>query len=204
MSSSFGGFYFGEILGGMSQVTTANNGRMIAIQTLDAGTVTTDLAEPPGFRHRVAWDHISAFAVILNAVNVDYLQAARAAGKPIVMISDSLPGFSCPTVLPDNTPGTREAVEHLIEHGHVRIGYVGNPVQKDIHERYQAYCETLREHGIEPDPALFYNTGNNQESGGELAARAMIENGLPSTTVVTAMPPMAVMKASRASATERP
>jgi diguanylate cyclase (GGDEF)-like protein len=67
----------------------------------------------------------------------------------------------------------------------VRIAFVGYPVQKDISERYEAYIETLVAHGITPDPRLFFDTGNNQESGGELAGRAMISAGLLSTAVVT-------------------
>jgi diguanylate cyclase (GGDEF)-like protein len=157
---------------------------MFAIQTLDAGTFMRDLPEPPGFRHPVAWDHVSGFVVLLNAVNLRYLNAARASGKPVVMVSHVEPGFECPTLLPDNAPGIREAVTHLIAHGHRDIGFAGYTKQRDVRERYEGYLQALRDHGIEPDPRLFVDSGNNQISGGERAARAMMADGLRSTAVV--------------------
>jgi diguanylate cyclase (GGDEF)-like protein len=184
LSTAFGGSYFGSVIAGITSATAAVNGKIIAIQTLDAGTWQLDLAEPPKFRQNVAMSHISAYAVILNAVNRDYMVGLRAAGKPAVMISDTLPGLECPVVQPDNRTGIRSAVAHLIEHGHTAIAFAGFPAQKDISERYKTYRETLVQHGIRPDPRLFFSTGNNQENGGERAAHAMIAAGMPSTAVI--------------------
>jgi diguanylate cyclase (GGDEF)-like protein len=184
LSTSFGGTYFGSVLGGIKRATAAADGRIIAIQTLDAGTVDRDLSDPPEFHHRVSWDHVSGFVVILNAVNKDYLAAIRNTGKPVVMISDNLPGFSCPVVLPDNRIGIHQAVDHLVEHGHHAIAFAGHPVQRDFRQRYEAYRDALTRHGITPRSDLFFDTGNNQESGGEDAAGKMIAAGLPSTAVI--------------------
>jgi diguanylate cyclase (GGDEF)-like protein len=185
LSTSFGGTYFGSILGGIKRATAAAGGRVVAIQTLDAGTVNVDLSEPPQFRHPVAWDHVSGFVVVLNAADKEYVTAIQGTGKPVIMVSDTLAGVSCPVVLPDNRPGIHEAVAHLVEHEHRAIAFAGHPVQRDFRERYDAYREALRSHGIEPRAELFFDTGNNQESGGECAARAMIAAGMPSTAVVT-------------------
>jgi DNA-binding LacI/PurR family transcriptional regulator len=185
LSTAFGGDYFGSLLGGIKEVVQAEGGRIIAIQTLDAGTADIDLAAPPRVRYPVAWDHISACVVILNAADKDYLAAIRAAGKPVVMISDDVPGFSCPVVLPHNGIGVREAIGHLVEHGHRHIAFAGYPVVQDFRERYEAYRDALVEFGIEPEPGLFFDTGSSQETGGELAARAMIAAGMPSTAVLT-------------------
>ena len=184
LSTSFGGTYFGSVLGGIKRATAAADGRIIAIQTLDAGTVDRDLSDPPEFQHRVAWDHVSGFVVILNAANKDYLTAIRNTGKPVVMISDNVPGFSCPVVLPDNRIGIHEAVDHLVEHGHHAIAFAGHPVQRDFSQRYEAYRDALTRHGITPRANLFFDTGNNQESGGEDAAAKMIAAGMPSTAVI--------------------
>ena len=102
------------------------------------------------------------------------------------MISYHLPGFKCPQVMPDNRSGVAEAVAHLISHGHSRIAFAGNLVQgrsDDISERYDVYLETLREHGLEPDPKLVFV---GPEDGGEAIAGAMLRAGLPCTAVVAA------------------
>jgi len=184
LSSWFGGVYFGGILSGISEAVQAAGGRVLAIQTLEAGTYGTDLAAPPDFRLPVGWDRAAGFVVVLNAVDREYLTALRDAGKPVVLISNVVPGFQAPVVLPDNRMGTRSAVEHLLAHGHRRIAFAGFPVQSDLAERYASYRETLQDHGITPDPALFYDTGNSQQSGGEVAAAAMLAADLPSTAVV--------------------
>jgi diguanylate cyclase (GGDEF)-like protein len=186
LSTSFGGAYFGGLLGAIATGVAAVDGRLVAIQTFDAGTFEMDVNHTPPFQHEVAWDYISGFIVLLDAVNTDYMKAARASGRPVVVVSDDPAGFSCPIVHPDNHGGARLATRHLIEHGHRRIAFVGHLGQKDVRERYEAYQATLIEHGLEPDPALFFNAGSMQSDGGARAARAMIAAGMPSTAVLTA------------------
>ena len=45
--------------------------------------------------------------------------------------------------LPDNVGGIRTGVDHLVEHGHRRIGFVGTRTQPDLAERHEAYREGL-------------------------------------------------------------
>jgi diguanylate cyclase (GGDEF)-like protein len=185
LSTWFGGSYFGDLLGGMAESVAARNGRLVAIQTLDAGTFSKDFTEAPPFTHRVAWNHISGFIIILNAANVSYLEAARSSGLPVVVISDTPVGFDCPIIFADNFSGVRASTQHLIDHGHRKIAFVGLLGLKDVGERYQAYRETLLANGLTPDPDLLYEVDDMQESSGEQAARAMLAAGLPSTAVIT-------------------
>jgi len=185
LSPYVGGSYYGDILAGIVRATSAVGGRVVAVQTLEAGSYSADLFDASDLRHAVAWDHVDGFVVIANAVDVEYLKALRAAGKSVVLVSHEYPDFACPVVLPDND-GIRDAVAHLIEHGHRRIAFVGYLSVSDIRERFKGYVETLGDHGIEPDPLLFFDAGNNHEAGGDHAARNMIAAGLPSTAVVAA------------------
>src|SRR5258706_8927783 len=113
------------------------------------------------------------------------MESIMATGKPVVMICDEAPGFVSPVVMADGRPGVRQAVEHLLAHGHRRIAFAGCLHPKDVRQRYESYRATLRAHGIEPDPALLYEVGNNEEPSGDHAARQMLAAGLPSTAVVT-------------------
>lgn len=185
LTLSVGGDYFGSILGGIAGAAASAGGRMITIQTLGAGTFELDAPEPPEFDYPVAWRHISAFIVILNSAPLPYLTAIRRAGKPVIMISDEMPGFSCPVVQPDNRTGVREAVLHLVEHGHRDIAFAGYLEVRDLCERYEAYRDALLECGITPRPELYFDTGDNRETGGARAAHAMLAAGLPCTAVIT-------------------
>jgi diguanylate cyclase (GGDEF)-like protein len=185
LSPYVGGSYYGDILAGIASAAAAVDGRVVAVQTLEAGSYSADLFEASALRDPIAWDHVAGFVVVANAVDADYLHALRAAGKSVVLVSHEYPEFACPVVLPDNG-GIRDAVAHLIEHGHRRIAFVGFLAVSDIRERFKGYVETLREHGIEPDPLLCFESDNNHEEGGDHAARQMIAAGLPSTAVVVA------------------
>ena len=181
-----GGFYYGGILNGISRTLAKTGGRMIAIQTLDAGYLNADFVESPPFNSRLAWDRVSGFVAIVKAARPEHLAAIKQTGKPLVMVSNEIPELRCPAVVPDNRGGIRDAVRHLVAHGHTRIGFAGFLVQSDIKERYEAYCETLIECGFEPDPALFYAASDNDEIGGRFAGEAMLAAGVPSTAVVAA------------------
>jgi diguanylate cyclase (GGDEF)-like protein len=185
LSTSFGGFYFGGLLDGIRAGVAAHGGRMIAVQTMDAGTFNRNFKDPPPFCHRVAWDRIDGFITLLNGADPAYLRQAQASGRPVVGVSDHPKGISCPTVRPDNDSGISAAVGHLIGHGHTRIAFAGHLDQVDTRERYAAYRATMLAHGLDPE-GLHFDTGGMQESGGEQAARAMLDAGLPSTAVVCA------------------
>jgi DNA-binding LacI/PurR family transcriptional regulator len=81
----------------------------------------------------------------------------------------------CPTVFPDNRIGVRAAVEHLIQPGHRRIAFTGFTGALDQREGYETYCETLTAHGITPDPGPIFEAEDNQQAGGEGAAREQEE-----------------------------
>jgi len=209
LSPLVAGSYASNLIAGVTAATRASGTRVIAIQTLDLafggleerltrsrprGSADGDyLGWPPGtealvphFALRPAWDQVSGFLVVLNAVEPWYLQALREAGKPVVMLSHEVESFPCPVVRADNRSGITQAVDHLVEHGHRRIAFAGCLVQTDITERLHGYLDALASHGIEADHNLIFEATDNLEGGGEMAARAMLAAGMPSTAVVAA------------------
>jgi signal transduction histidine kinase len=135
---------------------------------------------------RISWDRVDGFLLIMSGVEPGFLDLLSEAGKPVVVVSDDIEGFQGPTVRADNRTGVLQAVAHLIEHGHRRIAFAGDQAQSDIRERLQAYREALTDRGIEPDDSLVFAAPNNLESGGEVAAHAMLAAGMRSTAVVAA------------------
>ena len=209
LSPLVAGSYASNLIAGVAAATRASGTRVVAIQTLDLdfGSATDRLTRstprgsadgeylgwPPGtealvphFALRPAWDQVAGFLVVLNAVEPWYLHALREAGKPVVMLSHEVEGFSCPVVGADNRAGITQAVAHLIEHGHRRIAFAGCLVQDDIMERLDEYRQSLAAHGIDVREDLIYEATDNLEGGGDVAAQQMLAAGLPSTAVVAA------------------
>ena len=199
------GEYFGTVLEGIRRTVAGAGGRVIAIQTLDA-KLGDEHQQDSEFTSQAGWDRIDGIVTVINAVSLDYLTAIRAVGKPVVMISHEVAGFDCPRVVPDNTGGARAAVAHLLEHGHTAIAFVGNRRQQDIQARWEAYCAVLRENGIEPDPALTYDSVTNMEHGGVRAGHQMLAAGLPSSAVFVATDysALGLMKVLKAAGLELP
>ncbi len=84
-----------------------------------------------------------------------YLLAERNAGTAVVFV-DRPPSFlDADAVVTDNVAGIRQAVRHLVDHGHRRIAYLG-----DMHsiataaERHQGYVEELAAQRIAVDKHL--------------------------------------------------
>ncbi len=185
LSPLIAGSYMSAVLSAISDTVAEASGRLVAIQTLDPSQGSLD-ALVPHYSLRAAWEQVAGFIVVVNAVDRSYLQALRDAGKPVVLLSEEVEGFSCPVVRADNRIGVLQAMSHLVEHGHRRIAFVGSLFQKDTRERYEAYREALVDHGIEPDASLVFETADNLEGTGEEAGRAMLAAGMPSTAAFAA------------------
>jgi diguanylate cyclase (GGDEF)-like protein/PAS domain S-box-containing protein len=209
LSPVVGGFYFGGILSGVATAARAAGGSVLAVQTFDAGlehagTSTrfgqsgTDRgrragwmkpaqdAEQSAVTQLPGWDYIDGYVVVVNAIGPKHLRALVDSGKPVLLISNQTPGLGCPVVVPDNRGGVEEAVHHLIAHGHTKVAFVGCMAQTDMQERYEAYRAALAGRGLPVNPALFFETDDNVETGGEQAGVAMLAAGVPSTAVVAA------------------
>ncbi|HEV2178244.1 MAG TPA: LacI family DNA-binding transcriptional regulator [Terriglobia bacterium] len=59
----------------------------------------------------------------------EYLSNHQSTGVPIVLIDRYYPGMDADAVLADNLRGSYEAVDHLLDHGHRRIGIITGPLQ---------------------------------------------------------------------------
>ncbi|GAA3216893.1 LacI family DNA-binding transcriptional regulator [Actinocorallia longicatena] len=84
-----------------------------------------------------------------------FLLPSMATGTHVVCADRRAPGLDVDTVIVDNRDAVREAVGHLVAHGHRRIAFLGD--RKEIWtlaERRTGYTEALAEAGIPLDPGL--------------------------------------------------
>ncbi|MFC4072555.1 diguanylate cyclase domain-containing protein [Actinoplanes subglobosus] len=181
LSPFVGGDYYGAIIEGINAAAVAGGDRVMAVQTLDPGSHSADRSGLPEFHLPVAWRHLSGLAVLPGAVGPDYAEAAGRAGLPVVLVAAETSGEGMSVVAADNRSGVRDAVIHLIEHGHERIAFAGYMVHFDLRERLAGYIEGLAGRGLDP---LVFDSGDNHESGGESVADALIRAGMPVTAIV--------------------
>lgn len=141
-----------------------------------------------------ALENVKAWAVdgIILIVPVQGLSfeeiRAICADTPVVQI-DSHQSSGTPSVVIDETYGTRQMVEHLIHLGHTRFCEIGgSPDWVTAQVRHQACIETFRLHGMEP-PTYF--EANWTVSGGYRAAKRILADGEAFTAIISANDNMA-------------
>lgn len=70
----------------------------------------------------------------------------------VVVVNNNMTGFDVPCVLADERSGVRQALAHLVNGGHRQIGMItGKFSPYIIRERYTAFVEFMKEHGLPLD-----------------------------------------------------
>ena len=86
----------------------------------------------------------------------------------------------------DGKQGIRQAVDHLVELGHCRIAYIGEPKKLyKAHQRSQGYFEGLAANGLSVDPELIFE-GNFRQRSGSAGAFHLLGMPNPPTAIVAA------------------
>jgi LacI family transcriptional regulator len=112
-----------------------------------------------------------------------FLLPEMAAGTAVVFVDRPGVGVDGDSVVSANAGGTAEAVRHLIDQGHVRIGYLGDdPAVYTAAERYAGYCQALEAAGIELDESLV-RLGVSDVTAAEASADALITRPDPPTAL---------------------
>lgn len=187
LTPSVGGSFFEDVLTGLMREIFSAGGNLILIETRQKFSDTDEEGIPSDFGAPVAWAKTDGIITVTTAVGDDYVDHARAAAKPVVLLSTPpVSDSATPLVRPDNRSGARMAVEHLVEHGHTRIGFVGNRAHYDVQERFEGYEETLHAHGLKVDPRLVYHARNNSVTAGRLVAQELLSSSTRPTALVVA------------------
>src|SRR5439155_1153929 len=97
---------------------------------------------------------------------------------PFVLVNRGSRGADDLAVLVDNAMGVAEAIDHLVELGHRRIGIVAGPqTTMTGQQRLAAAKAALRAHGIRPESALISVAEAFQQEAGYRAARRLVAGG---------------------------
>ena len=107
----------------------------------------------------------------------------------------------------DNRAGGYAITRHLMDLGHRHIAYLGGASEHcpEFLQRYQGYCDALREAGIGVDPRLQIDA-ENLEADGEAAVHRLLNAQLPVTAVCCASDLIAIgaMQGARARGRQLP
>ncbi|MFN8110270.1 MAG: LacI family DNA-binding transcriptional regulator [Thermoleophilia bacterium] len=108
------------------------------------------------------------------------------AGTPVVLLDAHHPQL--PSIVTDNVAGGELATRHLLDLGHRRIAFIGDPPANPYGftssvDRRTGYTNALVAHGITPDPAYIAEGAHDREVAYGLT-EALMDGPMPPPTAV--------------------
>jgi signal transduction histidine kinase/DNA-binding LacI/PurR family transcriptional regulator/AraC-like DNA-binding protein len=137
---------------------------------------------------------------LFSEARSNYVQGLIAAGHPVVFAATGEMG---PTVAIDSVGAIRQALLHLMDHGHRRIAFIAgfpNDSTGDSGVRLRAFQQGIQDYGLASDPKLIAY-GSHGIRGGQQAMRQILDSGAAFTAVLasndeSAIGAMRVLKAA--------
>lgn len=139
--------------------------------------------------------YLEAFAalqvdgVLLGATgdaSAPYVARVQRAGVPVVLIDRRVPGIQADVVVGAAMEPARFLTEHLLDHGHVRIGMVAGPSSASTsRDREAGYRQALADRGLQPSADLVQGEGFTRAAG-LAAGRALLRRADRPSAVVAA------------------
>ena len=164
--------YYAELMHSLASTIEKNGFTMITVMTTEFGA-----SVKPAIERIIQFKLDGLFVCSDLAFSDDSYNLLRQSGIPTLLLTEvDLPYMMDSIYIKDET-GIEMAVDHLLELGHTRIGYLG---EKASDKRYHAICKCLRQRGIEIVPAFMKRGEERFEKGGYLRAVELLkEKELP-------------------------
>jgi LacI family transcriptional regulator len=131
---------------------------------------------------------VDGFIIAPTETNVDRVREMIEEGIPVVLVNRSAPRISGFAVTPDDRRGASIAVEHLASLGHRAIAHIGGPqALSPGQERYRAFLDVMREHGLEQQASRLTVFAHSFTGGAGIEpARELLAREQPFTAVFAA------------------
>jgi LacI family transcriptional regulator len=131
--------------------------------------------------HRV--DGLLVATIGLDRERFDGLVTRR--GTPCVFFDSGVEGAGAGTVLLDNTAGIELLVDHLVAHGHRRIGLLTGSLQETSgRDRLQTFHVSMRRRGLDVSAAQVAGERWTQENGHDATCR-ILASAEPPTALIS-------------------
>jgi LacI family transcriptional regulator len=128
---------------------------------------------------------VEGLIVATALVHHPLLEQLRREGVVMVMVNRRPDGVDVPSITPDDASGVELAVQHLADLGHRRIAHLAGPSNTSTGVvRARSFRSTVRDLGLDADPALVATCPYWSEASGAEALRALLDSGLDFSAVV--------------------
>lgn len=106
------------------------------------------------------------------------IDAAAAAGAPLVVWGEPKTPSRYPVIGGDNLFGGHQSTWYLLNHGCERILFLGDPEHAEMKQRHQGYLNALNEKQVTPDPRLTAAIDITSKAAYDYVNQHILEHGL--------------------------
>lgn len=166
--------FFATVLRGIDEVATQAGYNVLICQSYES------LAKEQTLTRSLLGGKVDGLiaSVSIETSNEKNFETFVKKGVPLVFFDRVLDGLIAGKVVIDDYKGAVLAVEHLISEGCRRIAHFAGPQHIKVYaNRTAGYLDTLKKHGLEPDPELIFHGVITRETGCE--AMQKIRNMVP-------------------------
>lgn len=166
-----------EIIAGLDEVATAHNYSVIVADS--QGEPDREVKVVRSLHER----RVDAIVVLSSRVGALYMSLLTERRVPIVLVNNQRCDAAVHALTIDNVDAAYGAMQHLLDLGHWRIGYIGNEngVYSDT-ERLAGYRQALIDAGI-AFAADLVQRADNSPDGGARAMTRLLDRPAPPTAV---------------------
>lgn len=109
----------------------------------------------------------------------------RSQGIPLVLVNRVVDQGNVDTVKVDDSLGIKMAVDHLLDLGHRKIGFIAGPKNISVsYIRLRAFTQTMAEHDLEVEPHRIVEAHSLTEEGGEKAMSLFLGQNPDATAII--------------------
>lgn len=179
IAKSFDGSFNGTIMAGITHALEQHNYGAIAIQY--PWTQKSSLYNEP-----LGLDLADGWIVMNESADPDFFRAVYELQKPIVSINRTERSVPCTSIIVDNVQGMYLSTEHLIQHGHKQIAFIGDLTNPNIRRRFEGYKKALQDYSLPYHEDLTVNTATSAYVGTFAATAALLDKVGQFTAYVSA------------------
>jgi LacI family transcriptional regulator len=162
--------YYGQLVRGMEDAAFSR-GYDLIIGNSDADALK-DISYLRVFHRR----RVDGILATIADSSRDDLGAWTRASCPVVFLDKFFGSDNCSYVTVNNRQAASQAVDHLLQIGHRRVGILtaSTTASHSVKERFAGYRDSLSARGIAFEPALLGRCERQSEDGGYAAARELL------------------------------
>lgn len=176
LSPFISGYYLGEIADHLREYIIN-----CEIDLIQVKTRSFDQYNLPLLLNRV-----DGIIVLINSVSQGFINNILNLNIPVISIGIDFFPSPIEHVLIDNRDGIFQAMDHLVQLGHKKIGFCGDVRIHDFNERYLAYMEYLKKNQLPHNSSFVFDMDKNSICSGNDVAIEFIQRGYPCSAMIFA------------------